>query len=601
MAGQKILVIEDNDLNLKLINSLLKIGRYQSMEATDAESGIQLARESRPDLILMDIQLPGMDGLSATKILKADPELKNIPIVALTAHAMVGDEERARKAGCDGYLAKPIDTRKFLETIAHYLNGSNGEGQKAKIKKENPLSNKHKVLIVDDEPLNVKLLSTAFCPERYQTFTAHGGEEALEKVAKDSPDLILLDIMMPDLDGIEVTRRLKGNPDTEHIPIILVTGLDERDCKSQGLEAGADEFLRKPVSRVEIQTRARSLLDLKTYREQLTSRSESKPFLLNTAQDQTSCNESGRLPTLVIVEDNERDAKLIQAYLEQESLHIEVCRNGKQALDRVKKGDVDLILLDILLPDMNGLEVCSFVKESEEFKNVQIIIITSLKDTESKIQGIELGIDNYLSKPINERELRARVKALLEKKVFLDKLTENYKSALNCAITDRLTGLYNRAYFKHFLSLETKRSKRRRDLVSLLMIDLDDFKQFNDTLGHLVGDELLREFGDLLKNSSREVDFVARYGGEEFVVVLPYTDNRGALTYAENIRKRIEDHFFSCLSSYAQKGPTVSIGAATFPCDASSVEELIHKADMALYRAKNEGKNRICLSANASV
>ncbi len=600
MAGQRILVIEDNELNLKLINSLLEIGHYEPMQAKDAESGIQLAQESHPDLILMDIQLPGMDGLSATRILKADPDLKNIPVVALTAHAMVGDEERARKAGCDGYLAKPIDTRNFLQIIAKYLNGDSGDGQKAEISKQNPLTNKHRILIVDDDPLNVKLLSTAFCSEQYITLTAYGGEEALEKVVKELPDLILLDIMMPDLDGIEVTRRLKCNPDTKHIPIILVTGLDEKESKSKGLKAGADEFLRKPVSRVEIQTRARSLLDLKNYREQLTSRSESKPFLLETAQHKTSCHEIGRSPMAVIVEPNEQDAKLIQAYLEQESLHIEVCSNGRQALDLVKKGDVDLILLDILLPDINGFEVCSFLKESEEFENIQVVIITSLQDTESKIEGIELGIEHYMSKPIDERELKARVKALLEKKFFLDQLTANYKNALNCAITDRLTGLYNRAYFKHFLTLETKRSKRRKDLVSLLMIDLDDFKQFNDNLGHLVGDELLREFGALLKSSSREVDFAARYGGEEFVVVLPYTDTWGALTCAENIRKRAEVHFFNCLSSHAQKGPTVSIGVATFPCDAGGVEELIHQADVALYQAKKEGKNRVCYSANCS-
>lgn len=600
MAGQRILVIEDNELNLKLINSLLEIGHYESIQATDAESGIQLAEQNHPDLILMDIQLPGMDGLSATKILKADPHLKNIPVVALTAHAMVGDEERAKKAGCDGYLAKPIDTRNFLETIAQYLNGDNGDGQKAEIRKAKHLRKKHKILIVDDDRLNVKLLSTAFCPEQFETFTAYGGEEALEKVVKESPDLILLDIKMPDLDGIEVTRRLKHNPDTKHIPIILVTGLDEKESKSKGLKAGADEFLRKPVSRVEIQTRVRSLLDLKNYREQLTSRLESKPFLLETVQHQTSCHQIGCLPTVVVVEPNEQEAQLIQAYLEQQSLHIEVYGNGRQALDRFKKGNVDLILLDILLPDIKGFEVCSFLKESEELKNVQVLIVTSLQDIESKIQFIELGIDNLLSKPIDERELKARVKALLEKKVFLDKLTENYKSALNCAIIDKLTGLYNRAYLIHFLSLETKRSKRRKDLVSLLMIDLDDFKQFNDGLGHLVGDELLREFGDLLRSSSREVDFLARYGGEEFVVVLPYTDSSGALTYAENIRKKAEVHCFSCLSSPAQKGPTLSIGIATFPCDASSVEELIHKADVALYQAKKQGKNHVCLSANCS-
>jgi CheY-like chemotaxis protein len=125
MKIKTILVVEDNELNMKLVKGLIKIGKYRMLEATDAESGIQLIREQRPDLVLMDIQLPGMDGLSATKIIKEDPSLKDIPIVALTSYAMQGDKEKALQAGCTGYIAKPIDTRKFLKTIAQYLNGAN--------------------------------------------------------------------------------------------------------------------------------------------------------------------------------------------------------------------------------------------------------------------------------------------------------------------------------------------------------------------------------------------------------------------------------------------------------------------------------------------
>ena len=125
MKSKTILVVEDNELNMKLVKGLIKIGKHRMLEAPDAESGIQLIREQRPDLVLMDIQLPGMDGLSATKIVKEDPALKDIPIVALTSYAMQGDEEKALEAGCTGYIAKPIDTRKFLETISQYLNGDN--------------------------------------------------------------------------------------------------------------------------------------------------------------------------------------------------------------------------------------------------------------------------------------------------------------------------------------------------------------------------------------------------------------------------------------------------------------------------------------------
>lgn len=132
MKIKTILVVEDNDLNMKLVRGLIKIGKYRMLEANDAEIGIQLVREQRPDLVLMDIQLPGMDGLSATKIIKEDPSVKDIPIVALTSYAMQGDEEKALEAGCTGYIAKPIDTRKFLKTISQYLNNDKSQRQSAR-------------------------------------------------------------------------------------------------------------------------------------------------------------------------------------------------------------------------------------------------------------------------------------------------------------------------------------------------------------------------------------------------------------------------------------------------------------------------------------
>ena len=169
----------------------------------------------------MDIQLPGMDGLSATRIIKNDPALKSIPVVALTAHAMMGDEQKAREAGCDGYLTKPINTKTFLEEITKYLKTKQPERRINYYKK--------KILIVDNEPLNVKLLEAKLPPDEYNVIKAFSGSEAIIKVSESPPDLILLDIMMPEIDGFEVARRLKKNPETKHIPIIMVTALNDRE------------------------------------------------------------------------------------------------------------------------------------------------------------------------------------------------------------------------------------------------------------------------------------------------------------------------------------------------------------------------------------
>jgi two-component system cell cycle response regulator len=246
--------------------------------------------------------------------------------------------------------------------------------------------------------------------------------------------------------------------------------------------------------------------------------------------------------------------------------------------------------LDILLPRKNGYEVCKILKGKERTKNIQIIAITSMNDLDSKVKGIESGADDYLGKPVNKHELKSRVKSLLKKKAYLDKLCAKYEMAVQSAITDKLTGLYSRGYFDHFLDLEIKRSYRQKTPVALLMIDIDNFKQINDNFGHLAGDKILKQLGDLIKFNIREIDLAARYGGEEFAVVMSNTDTHRAEKAAERIRQSIQEHGFVD-SDFTV---TVSIGIALFPLDAKSMDELIEKADTSLYKAKRDGKNRVC-------
>ncbi len=590
MENNTILVIEDNDLNMKLLRSLLSIGKYQVLEAVDAETGIQLAKEQRPDLILMDIQLPGMDGLSATRIIKSDPDLNEIPVVALTSFAMEGDEEKALKAGCDGYITKPIDTRTFLKTLTRFFKNAESQSQKE-------TGHKARILIVDDEPMNVKLLAAKLYRENFETFKAYGGEEALRKAETASADLILLDIMMPGMDGYEVTRRLKNNPKTMHIPIILVTALNGSEDKIKGLEAGAEEFLCKPVNTAELLARINSMLRLKRCQEQLTIRTQSEGHFSNTSHQEEVLKVEKNLFRVLLVEDNEKDIKLIQSFLQGQPYEVIVAGNGNEALSLALKEKMDLILLDVLLPGMDGFEVCSRLKKMDETKDIQIVLITCLRDLESKIKGVKIGAEDFLVKPINGRELKARVKALLKKKTYLDKLRSHYEIALNSAIKDGLTSLYNNAYFKNFLELEVKRSIRQGYPTALIMVDLDDFKQYNDTLGHLAGDRMIREVAQVIKGTVREIDLEARYGGDEFAVVLPYVDRNDAINVAERIQKAIRCHSFQ--DETASASPlgkiTASIGIALCPSNAVTTEELIQKADSMLYKAKKEGKNRICV------
>lgn len=448
-----------------------------------------------------------------------------------------------------------------------------------------------RVLIVDDEPLNVKLLATMLASEGYETIRSYSGKDALKKAEQELPDLILLDIVMPELNGYEVTRRLKKLSATRDIPVVLITTYTETEDKAKGLQAGADEFLNRPIDRTELRARIRSLISLKQYREQLQTRTQLERSFTSLPEAEIA-DKQGKI---LLVEDNEIEGKLIRSYFHPRPYQVEYVKDGMAALRRVSSGDIDIVLLDLLLPEMTGFEVCRQLKGDPLTRNIQIIMITALDDIESKIRGLEQEADDFLVKPIHKEILLARVEALLKKKRYIDRLSVNYEKALQSAITDSLTSLYNQTYFKQFLELEMERSRRQKHFLTLMLLDIDDFKGYNDTLGHLAGDQILQEFSQLLQQNIRKIDLAARYGGEEFAIVLTYTDVKGAIKIAERLRQTVESHRFTYKTSHSSKILTVSIGLADFHADPLSAQELIERSDAALYQAKRTGKNRVCV------
>lgn len=590
MEKQKVLVVEDNPLNLKLVRTLLQLGKFQIIEAETAQEGIDLAKETIPDLILMDIQLPDMDGLSAVRVIRQAETTRHIPIVALTAYAMQGDEEKALNAGCIGYMTKPLETKRFLSIINGYMNqdGKEHSDDQSQIR-----DHRHRILIADDEPLDVKLLKASLSCEGYKVFSAHDGPEALEQVEAIQPDLILLDILMPTLDGYEVTRRLKASAKTRDIPIILITSLTGIDDKSKGMQAGADEFLNKPVNTTELLARVKSLIRLKKYQEQSRSRNESKASFGISTKSIASSSVEKEMPVVLLVEDDEKDLRLLKACLNGQALQMKCVRTGEEALSFCLEQKVDLLILDVILPGISGFDVCRQLKNNDTSRKIQILMVTSLNDLESRIKGIEFGTDDFLIKPIHKDEFIVRVRALLRKKSYLDMLTKKCESALYAAITDELTCLYNRDYTNHFMDYEIKRCDRQNQTMGLVMIDIDDFETVNGTHGHFMGDRILKKVGTLIRNQIREIDLAARYGGEEFAVVLPYVIQAEAEDIAERIRKTVSA--FDFLNH--QGGPalkiTISLGIALYPEHAKTVTGLVGNADMALYCAKRDGKNRV--------
>jgi two-component system cell cycle response regulator len=298
------------------------------------------------------------------------------------------------------------------------------------------------------------------------------------------------------------------------------------------------------------------------------------------------------------VEDDERDAVMIRNIFSGEPYEIERVESGEEALMRLGQEPFDLVLLDVLLPGLDGFDVCKHLKGLHQTRETQIVLITALSDLNNKLMGVESGADDYLIKPINGRELKVRVKVLLKKKRYLDQLCHKVEAAVHSSIHDGLTGLHNQTYFKKFLELEIKRAERQKYPIGLVIIDIDDFKKINDQLGHLTGDLIVRELAQLVKQSIREIDLSARYGGDEFAVVFPYASRGEVAQIVERLQNALAQWRSLAENPLGQEPLAVSfsMGVAFYPDQGATLAELIRKADEALYRAKKEGKNRCCFS-----
>lgn len=481
---------------------------------------------------------------------------------------------------------------------------------------EHDPATKPRILIAGDDNASVKFLAQTIKQEHFNVLTAVDGYEALKIAEKDLPDIILLDAEISVINSDQVIKKIKQTNITESIPIILMVSIDDGEVRKKGLEAGVEEILNKPVNEIELLTRIQSMLRLKRYQDALAIRQKSevkfcedqkaKPpknieddsGAANIASDAVELEESktSKPIRLLLIEDDPKDIKLMRAYLRSPEYRLTTASIGKEGLDIANQRPFDLIILDVMLPDINGFEICRRLKAGEITRHIPVIFTTSLGDVDSRVNGVEAEGDGYLVKPVERRELWAKIQVLVKKKRQWDDIRSIYESTVRSAIGDVLTGLYNYAYFKHFLDFEIKRSFRQNYKIALMMIDIDNFKNYNDTLGHLAGDLVLRELGRIIRTYIREVDLAARYGGEEFAVILPCTkDEHDSAIVAERIQSAVTTIKLP-MPTEGIPQITVSIGIAYCPSDASNADDLIEKADIMLYHAKRTGKNKICTS-----
>jgi two-component system, cell cycle response regulator len=309
---------------------------------------------------------------------------------------------------------------------------------------------------------------------------------------------------------------------------------------------------------------------------------------------------SGEEPQrILVVDDHPDNVEIINARLSSRGYEIETASNGQEALDKVYESPPQLILLDVMMPVIDGFEVSRRIKRDPSLPYIPIILVTARGETEDKVEGLDAGADDYLTKPINFPELEARVRSMLRIKKLQDELDRKNRELeevnlklKELSITDGLTGLFNHRHVHELLQEEYERSKRSGDSLGVAMLDLDRFKQLNDTYGHQTGDLVLSETARILRENAREIDMIGRYGGEEFIAILPDADEEAAISYAERVRQAVEGFVFEHDGTEIRM--TVSGGVACgTAAEVDNPDELIRLADMALYEAKGGGRNCI--------
>lgn len=444
-----------------------------------------------------------------------------------------------------------------------------------------------RVLIVDDEADCLSALDRQLGDEFFDTLTADCGEDALALARREAPDLILLDATMPQLDGFETCRRLKADPETAHIPVVMMTTIDQPAARLRGLSVGADDFLVRPVRDVELFARVRSLVRLKTLFDEIRAREATGGLMgVGPAYDIDATEDRA---TIIVVDDgNERIPEFLTML---RSFGVVVTVPADRAIDRLRKTPCDIAVVGLTGGRLDGLRLVSRLRSHSETRQLPLLAFVDGDDTSPLVKGFELGINDCVRLPVDMLEVVARVRTLLRRKRLTERMRQNVLLSMRLATTDAVTGLYNRHYMTHHLSSMIARARASARPVALMMVDIDYFKKINDTWGHAAGDKALRVVADRLAANVRGVDLSARYGGEEFVVVMPDTDLASATAVAERLRSTVADDPVS--AGDHQLPVTVSIGVAVLKDEDEDGMALLSRADHALYAAKRAGRNRV--------
>ncbi len=470
--------------------------------------------------------------------------------------------------------------------------GGSRQRQVHPILKDHPTRMTARILIIDDVPANTRLLEAKLSAEYYQVASGRDGFEALQLARDWQPDLILLDVMMPGMDGFECCRQLKESSATRHIPVVMVTALGEPSERLRGLEAGADDFLTKPVEYDTLMARVRSLVRLKRLLDEWRARGETVRALGLSAEPEQVPSVAGA--RALVIDDWDLGAQAIEDALGRDEIVTSRASSEAEAMALSTSQAFDLIVLSLAMSAEDPLKLTSSLRAADATRDVPMLLIAEPEEHERLLRGFDLGANDWLVLPLDANELRARARNQIRRKFYQDRLRADLGRALELALTDSLTGLYNQRYLiRHLRGLLTANPDRE---VAVLMLDVDHFKQVNDDFGHAAGDRALRAIGETLRANTRVFDSLARYGGEEFVVVLPGSNPDEAVAAAERLRAAVEAMIFAPVPGRLCR-LTISIGVACGGPGTETPEALLREADVALYAAKRAGRNRVTLAA----
>ncbi len=456
-----------------------------------------------------------------------------------------------------------------------------------------------RILIVDDNLANIKLLEARLSAEYYSVFTVDNGKDAIEICKRGDCDIVLLDVMMPGMNGFDVCRHLKSDGETLHIPIVLVTALDGLKNRIEGLQAGADDFITKPIREIELMTRVKSLLRLKMLVDELrmralTAHDVQMEHLFERVFAKPQPNEK-----VLLVDDKASSVERTRIALMRSGYQVIVEGDANRALEYAASGDPVLTIINIDMQNYDGLRLCSQIKQQKETRNLPLLAISNEGQDERIARALELGINDFVRRPVEPNELAARCLTQLRQYRYADFLRESVQATMEMAVKDSLTGLYNRRYMETHLANHVKIAQEKATPLSILILDIDFFKKINDSFGHDGGDDVLKEFAKRLTDNLRRIDLPCRMGGEEFVVIMPETDKELALAVAERIRSVVAEKEFIIEDGLKLAEVTISIGIGCLTILDDTPERLLKRADIALYHAKEAGRNRVKLEIAA--